>query len=139
MSTSGTGVSRIAGAKSAGSGFSVTLGECDGSRGSQWKWGSGHRLFHVGTSQCLGLEEKTKALSLFSCSPMENTMLLWRCLDGAVYTVDQMGLMVTDGLVSAKRDSSDAWRRDESTDNICHRPMRSECVLSSERLILLME
>ncbi|CDQ70480.1 unnamed protein product [Oncorhynchus mykiss] len=124
MSTSGTGVSRIAGAKSAGSGFSVTLGECDGSRGSQWKWGSGHRLFHVGTSQCLGLEVKTKALSLFSCGVMEAVMLLWRCLDEAIYTVYQMGLTVTDGLVSAKRDSSDAWRRDESTNNICQRPMR---------------
>uniref|UniRef100_A0A674DTW8 Lymphocyte antigen 75 n=1 Tax=Salmo trutta TaxID=8032 RepID=A0A674DTW8_SALTR len=102
----------------------VTLGECDGSRGSQWKWGSGHRLFHVGTSQCLGLEVKTKALSLFSCDSMQATMLLWRCLDGAIYTVYQMGLTVTDGLVSAKRDSSDAWRKDESTDNICQRPMR---------------
>ncbi|XP_031680247.1 lymphocyte antigen 75 isoform X1 [Oncorhynchus kisutch] len=124
ISTSGTGVSGIAGAKSAGSGFSVTLGECDGSRGSQWKWGSGHRLFHVGTSQCLGLEVKTKALSLFSCGVMEAVMLLWRCLDEAIYTVYQMGLTVTDGLVSAKRDSSDAWRRDESTNNICQRPMR---------------
>uniref|UniRef100_A0AAZ3P6J8 Lymphocyte antigen 75 n=1 Tax=Oncorhynchus tshawytscha TaxID=74940 RepID=A0AAZ3P6J8_ONCTS len=102
----------------------VTLGECDGSRGSQWKWGSGHRLFHVGTSQCLGLEVKTKALSLFSCGVMEAVMLLWRCLDEAIYTVYQMGLTVTDGLVSAKRDSSDAWRRDESTNNICQRPMR---------------
>uniref|UniRef100_A0A8C7JAU6 Lymphocyte antigen 75 n=1 Tax=Oncorhynchus kisutch TaxID=8019 RepID=A0A8C7JAU6_ONCKI len=51
-------------------------------------------------------------------------MLLWRCLDEAIYTVYQMGLTVTDGLVSAKRDSSDAWRRDESTNNICQRPMR---------------
>uniref|UniRef100_A0A8C7D525 Lymphocyte antigen 75 n=1 Tax=Oncorhynchus kisutch TaxID=8019 RepID=A0A8C7D525_ONCKI len=100
------------------------MGRSTSTSGTGWKWGSGHRLFHVGTSQCLGLEEKTKALSLLSCSPMENTMLLWRCLDGAVYTVDQMGLTVTDGLVSAKRDSSDAWRRDESTDNICQRPMR---------------
>uniref|UniRef100_A0A4W5R180 Lymphocyte antigen 75 n=1 Tax=Hucho hucho TaxID=62062 RepID=A0A4W5R180_9TELE len=92
--------------------------------GTGWKWGSDHRLFHVGTSQCLGLDLKTGALSLFSCSWIEGTMLLWFCLDEAIYTMIPMGLTVTDGLVSAKHDSSDAWRRDESTDNICQRPMR---------------
>ncbi|KAL1021872.1 hypothetical protein UPYG_G00019130 [Umbra pygmaea] len=116
-----TGKCLVAKAVSGASVFSITLEECDGSQGSQWKWGSSHHLFHVGTSQCLGLEEETKALSLFSC---DSTMLWWRCQDGTIYTVYQMGLKVTDGLVSAKRDSLDTWRRDSWNEDICQRPMR---------------
>ncbi|XP_071371816.1 lymphocyte antigen 75 isoform X1 [Centroberyx affinis] len=104
----------------------VSLASCSTSTGSQWwKWGSGHRLFHVHTSLCLGLELRSKTLSLFDCgSKGSNSMLWWRCLEGALYTAYQMGLTVSNGKVGAKRDSSDAWRRDGSQDNICQRPYR---------------
>ncbi|KAM3876898.1 lymphocyte antigen 75 [Diretmus argenteus] len=104
----------------------VGLASCDPSSGSQrWKWGSGHRLFHANTSLCLGLEVQTKTLSLLDCgSKGSESMLSWRCLEGAVYTAYQMGLAVSGGKVSAKRDSNDTWTRDASQDNICQRPYR---------------
>lgn len=60
-------------------------------------------------------------------------MLWWRCLDEAIYTAYQMGLSVNNGKVGVKRDSSDAWTRDGSQDNICQRPYRSE--YTGERLV----
>lgn len=103
----------------------LSLSACDPNNGSQlWKWGSAHRLFHVETSLCLGLEVSSKTLTLLECG---SDSLLWRCLDGAVYTVYQMGLAVSDGKVIAKRDSSDVWVREGSNDNICQRPYHGEC------------
>ncbi|XP_010884822.2 lymphocyte antigen 75 isoform X2 [Esox lucius] len=109
---------------SAESRFNMTLDECDSPGGSQWKWGSGHRLFHTGASQCLGLEVKTKSLSLFPCDSLGYNMLWWRCLDEAIHTDYQMGLAVSDGRVLAKRDSLDTWRRDGLNETICQWPMR---------------
>ncbi|KAF7667906.1 hypothetical protein LDENG_00041520 [Lucifuga dentata] len=99
----------------------LSLSSCQPNSGSQlWKWGSGHRLFHVETSLCLGLEVRTKTLFLFDCG--SSNLLWWRCLDGTVYTVYQMGLTVSDGKVAAKREVDDVWVRDGSHDNICQRP-----------------
>ncbi|XP_062280190.1 lymphocyte antigen 75 isoform X1 [Scomber scombrus] len=101
----------------------LSVSNCDPNSNSQsWKWGSGHRLFHVGTSLCLALNVSSKALSLVDCS--FNTWLWWRCQDGAVYTVYQMGLVVTNGKLDAKRDPTDTWVRGGYQDNICHRPYR---------------
>uniref|UniRef100_A0A672YPW8 Lymphocyte antigen 75-like n=1 Tax=Sphaeramia orbicularis TaxID=375764 RepID=A0A672YPW8_9TELE len=92
------------------------------SKSQLWKWGSGHRLFHVATTQCLALNLRTKALSLVDCG--SNMLLWWRCLNEAVYTVYQMGLVVSNGKVTVKRDSEEAWVRGGSQDNICQRPYR---------------
>uniref|UniRef100_A0A667Y6Z5 Lymphocyte antigen 75 n=1 Tax=Myripristis murdjan TaxID=586833 RepID=A0A667Y6Z5_9TELE len=102
----------------------VDLAPCNSTSGSKWwKWGSGHRLFHTDTSLCLGLEVQSKTLSLFDCGGASQS-LEWRCMEGVVYTVYQMGLSVNNGKVGAKRDSVDAWTRDASQDNICQRPYR---------------
>lgn len=101
----------------------LSVSTCDPNNESQlWKWGSGHRLFHVGTSLCLALDVTSKTLSLVDCG--SNILLWWRCLDGAVYTVYQMGLAVSDGKVTAKRDFNDTWRREGYQDNICQKPYR---------------
>ncbi|XP_053301582.1 lymphocyte antigen 75 [Pleuronectes platessa] len=101
----------------------LNLATCDADSESQmWKWGSGHRLFHVASSSCLSLQVHTKTLALVDCGA--NFLLWWRCLDGAVYTVYQMGLAVIDGQVAPKRDTNDSWVRGGSQDDICQRPYR---------------
>ncbi|XP_026175387.1 lymphocyte antigen 75 [Mastacembelus armatus] len=98
----------------------LRLTTCDpNSRSQLFKWGSGHRLFHVATSLCLALDVPTKRVSLVDCG---SNLLSWHCREGVVYTVYQMGLAVNEGNVVAKGDTSDTWLRGESQDNICQRP-----------------
>lgn len=92
-----------------------------------WKWGSGHRLFHVATSLCLSSDVQSKSLSLVDCG--SNDLMWWRCHDGAVYTANHMGLSVSNSTVAAKRDADDTWIRRGSQDNICQRPYSGECAL----------
>ncbi|KAM9861163.1 lymphocyte antigen 75 [Aulostomus maculatus] len=101
----------------------LSVSACDQNSKSQlWKWASGHRLFHVGTSLCLALDIPSKSLSLVECD--QDTQLRWHCLDSAVYTIHQMVLAVSDGKVVTKQGPGDAWVRGGSQDNICHRPYR---------------
>ncbi|XP_059208079.1 lymphocyte antigen 75 [Centropristis striata] len=95
-------------------------GAADGS--TLWKWASAHRLFHVHTALCLALDVRTKALALVDCGA--GSFLWWRCLDGAVYTVYQMGLAVSEGTVTTRRDTGDRWGRGDSQDNICQKLYR---------------
>lgn len=105
------------------------LTTCDpGNRSQLWKWGSGHRLFHVATSLCLALDVHSKTLSLVDCG--SNILLQWRCLDGAIFTVYQMGLAASEGKVSAKRDTNETWLRGGSQDDICQKLYRGECAFT---------
>ncbi|KAJ8255349.1 hypothetical protein GJAV_G00203860 [Gymnothorax javanicus] len=101
----------------------LRLMECSGSPEEQWKWGSGHRLFHVVTAQCLGLKvpDKNKTLALLDCGSSNGT-LSWRCEGLAVYVWSRNYLSVTDGKLVARSSSEDRWARDSSTESICQQP-----------------
>lgn len=104
----------------------LAMSSCDpGSRSQLWKWGSGHRLFHVGTAMCLALDVRSKMLSLVDCG--SSVLLWWRCQDGTIYTVYEMALVVSNGQLVTKRDTADTWVRGGSQDNICQKPYRGEC------------
>uniref|UniRef100_A0A3Q3WZK4 Uncharacterized protein n=1 Tax=Mola mola TaxID=94237 RepID=A0A3Q3WZK4_MOLML len=101
----------------------LILTNCDqNSTSQQWKWGSGHRLFHVATSSCLALDDGSKTLSLVDCG--SGVLLWWRCLDGAIYTIYDMALVVKDSKVTTKPDTLDRWLRGGSQDTICKKPYR---------------
>ncbi|XP_041936044.1 lymphocyte antigen 75 isoform X1 [Alosa sapidissima] len=107
---------------------SLALANCTNPPGPRllWKWGSGNRLFHVGSSRCLGLEVHKKALALSDCDS-QGTMLKWLCVGQAVYTNYEMGL-TRDGntaVVIAKRKPTDGWTRGDSKDNICQQPYKT--------------
>eukprot|EP00066_Takifugu_rubripes_P018772 XP_011608038.1 PREDICTED: CD205 protein isoform X1 [Takifugu rubripes] len=106
-----------------GSTGALTVAPCEpDSRSQQWKWGLGHRLFHVGSSRCLALDVQSKTLFLAECGSA--ILLWWRCMDGAIYTVYEMALVVNNGTLAAKRDAVDTWVRGGSQDNICQKPYR---------------
>lgn len=100
-------------------GFS--LAPCNGTT-QLWKWGSGHRLFHVSSSLCLALDVRSKNLSLVDCGTSGS--LSWRCQDGAVYTSYEMFLTVIGGTPGVKRNAGENWLRAGSQENICHRAYR---------------
>ncbi len=112
----------------------LKLGDCSSVPAVSWKWGSEHRLFHMESSMCLGLEVRSKIVTLFSCDSTE--FLRWKCFDDIIYTEYQMRLSVgTNDSVTAKRDGQDTWKRGGSSENICQQPYRSMILLSLHMLI----
>ncbi|RVE74359.1 hypothetical protein OJAV_G00021290 [Oryzias javanicus] len=101
----------------------LNLSPCDPKNSSQqWKWSSGHRLFHVGTSLCLAMDLPVKKVSLIDCGSTDP--LWWQCADGALYTAYQMALSLSEGKLVAKRESNDTWVIGGSQSNICMKPYR---------------
>ncbi|XP_030627234.1 lymphocyte antigen 75 [Chanos chanos] len=101
---------------------SIHLQNCSSSPATQWKWGSTHRLFHMGSSQCLGMNVTSKTLALFNCD--SDALLSWRCSEGSIYTMYQMMLTFSGNTVTVKRESSDIWKRGGTSENICQQPYR---------------
>lgn len=102
----------------------LRLGECTPVPAASWKWGSAHRLFNVESSKCLGLEVRSKTVTLSSCTSAE--MLKWRCYEDIIHTEYQMKLSaLPDGTVTAKREAQDAWKRGGTSEDICQQPYRS--------------
>ncbi|XP_075036882.1 secretory phospholipase A2 receptor [Mixophyes fleayi] len=86
-----------------------------------WIWGSGQRLFNIGTKKCLGLNLKVpeEPLAMFECDSPQHT-LGWQCRDGLLIGADYYKLVAINGRVVARKLLSHKWRRYLSfSENLC--------------------
>lgn len=87
-----------------------------------WKWVSKHRLFHLQSQKCLGLNitKQKDSLKMFSCdSP---AMLWWKCEHHSLYGAAQYKLAVEDGHAIASPNTSDVWIKGGSSEGLCDQP-----------------
>lgn len=87
-----------------------------------WKWVSQHRLFHLESQKCLGLDitKATDNLRMFRCD--SKAMLWWKCEHHSLYTAAQYKLALKDGYATASTNSSDVWKKGGSKENLCDQP-----------------
>ncbi|XP_074858195.1 lymphocyte antigen 75 isoform X2 [Carettochelys insculpta] len=100
----------------------IIVADCKETKETLWKWVSQNRLFHLGSQQCLGLNiaKPESPLKMVNCdSPF---MLWWRCVDASVFGASQYKLTLKDAIVTASINSSDTWKRSNSSDDICVYP-----------------
>ncbi|XP_062825880.1 lymphocyte antigen 75 isoform X1 [Anolis carolinensis] len=100
----------------------VTAEDCQETKENLWTWVSQHRLFNLGSQKCLGIDTtKSKdPLKIVDCD--SDITLWWRCSDASVYSASQNKLILKNGVLTVSVDSSDAWRRNNSSDVICKLP-----------------
>ncbi|XP_032880026.1 secretory phospholipase A2 receptor [Amblyraja radiata] len=95
-------------------GQDLRLDDCSQpSRSMLWKWVSKHRLFHLVSSSCLGLEinDQQRPLKLFSCDSATG-ILQWHCTGKVLAGASKYKLAVGQGhRVVAERTIYDRWRR----------------------------
>ncbi|XP_075465385.1 LOW QUALITY PROTEIN: lymphocyte antigen 75 [Ascaphus truei] len=100
----------------------IALADCVQMNNSLWKWVSNHRLFNLGSQQCLGLDV-TKPQDPLKMSPCDSTLMLWwQCNGGSLYGASTYKLTEKNGSVTASFSSKDTWRWGSSTGNICELP-----------------
>lgn len=92
-----------------------------------WKWVSQHRLFHLQSQKCLGLDitKPMDSLRMFSCD--SNAMLWWKCERHSLYGAAQYRLALKDGHAIASTNSSDVWKKGGSKESLCDQPYHGEC------------
>ncbi|XP_051022070.1 lymphocyte antigen 75 isoform X2 [Acomys russatus] len=100
----------------------IVAQDCSRTKNMLWKWVSQHRLFHLESQKCLGLDiaKATDNLRMFSCD--SNVMLWWKCEHNSLYTAAQYRLALKDGYAIAKTNSSDVWKKGGSQENLCDQP-----------------
>ncbi|KAM5152369.1 lymphocyte antigen 75-like [Mantella aurantiaca] len=101
----------------------LKLGSClDTSNKALWQWGSGHRLYSLESQKCLGLD-LTKSQEPLKTVPCDSKLMLWwRCSGGHVYGASRYGLSLKNGTVTAVLLSSDEWKVNGTSENICEVP-----------------
>ncbi|XP_054826085.1 lymphocyte antigen 75 [Eublepharis macularius] len=100
----------------------ILAGDCHESKEALWTWVSQHRLFNLGSQRCLGLDitKTSKPLKMVECD--SNLIMWWRCADDLILTANENKLTLKEEYVTASKDSSDSWRRNNSSDVICKYP-----------------
>ncbi|XP_040827549.1 lymphocyte antigen 75 [Ochotona curzoniae] len=100
----------------------IVTKDCNGTQDMLWKWVSKHRLFHLQSQKCLGLNitKQKDSLKMFSCdSP---AMLWWKCEHHSLYGAAQYKLAVEDGHAIASPNTSDVWIKGGSSEGLCDQP-----------------
>ncbi|XP_028662246.2 lymphocyte antigen 75 [Erpetoichthys calabaricus] len=100
----------------------VNLTACtDNSASMQWKWVTRHRLFNLGSKQCLGLDPKSSTAKLFDCDNRQ-VMLWWQCSRHLLYTVSGRKLSVNGSTFKTDTEHEYMWQRGGSSDSVCVPP-----------------
>lgn len=104
----------------------IVATDCDGSRDMLWKWVSQHRLFHLQSQKCLGLDitKPTDSLRMFSCD--SRALLWWKCEHHSLYGAAQYRLALKNGHAIASTNSSDVWKKGGTEENLCDQPYHGE-------------
>ncbi|XP_036109661.1 lymphocyte antigen 75 isoform X3 [Molossus molossus] len=102
----------------------IVATDCDKTEDMLWKWVSQHRLFHLQTQQCLGLDisKPVDSLRMFSCN--SSAMLWWKCEHYSLYGAAQSRLALSGGHAIASTNASDVWKKGDSGGNLCDQPYR---------------
>ncbi|TRY88119.1 hypothetical protein DNTS_031499 [Danionella cerebrum] len=76
-----------------------------------WKWVTRHRLYNLGTSQCLGmnLTKQQTDVGIFECDVVLTTMW-WRCRESMLYGAMNNKLAVVNSKVVVNKGSMYQWR-----------------------------
>ncbi|XP_007455042.1 PREDICTED: lymphocyte antigen 75-like isoform X2 [Lipotes vexillifer] len=100
----------------------IVAKDCDETKDMLWKWVSQHRLFHLQSQKCLGLDitKPVDSLRMFSCD--SNAMLWWKCEHHSLYGAAQYRLTLKGGHAIASTNSSDVWKKGGSEENLCAQP-----------------
>lgn len=100
--------------------------DCEETGDLRWKWVSQHRLFHLQSQKCLGLDitQPVVTLRMFSCD--SNAMLWWKCDHYSLYSASQYRLTLKDGYAIASTNTSDIWKKGGSEESICAQPYHGE-------------
>ncbi|XP_025055752.1 lymphocyte antigen 75, partial [Alligator sinensis] len=105
----------------------IVTADCKETHETLWKWVSRNRLFNLGSKQCLGLNlaNLQSPLKMVVCNSQLMLMLWWRCADASVVGASRYKLTLKNEIVvTASINSSDCWRRNNSSDDICQQPYR---------------
>nr|XP_058911335.1 lymphocyte antigen 75 isoform X2 [Kogia breviceps] len=100
----------------------IVAKDCDETKDMLWKWVSQHRLFHLQSQKCLGLDitKPVDSLRMFSCD--SDAMLWWKCEHHSLYGAAQYRLTLKGGHAIASTNSSDVWKKGGSEENLCAQP-----------------
>ncbi|KAM5152371.1 secretory phospholipase A2 receptor isoform 2-T2 [Mantella aurantiaca] len=91
------------------------------SNNTLWKWGTGYRLYNLGSRKCLGLDLHYPAepLAMIECDSDQHA-LNWKCKNGLLIGIDFYKLAAIGEKVVARRELFHKWRRYRSFgDNLC--------------------
>ncbi|KAM6178871.1 lymphocyte antigen 75 [Rhynchocyon petersi] len=96
--------------------------DCEDTEDMLWKWVSQHRLFHLQSQKCLGLDitKQVDSLRMLHCN--STAMLWWKCEENFLYGAAQYRLSLKDGHVIASTKSSDGWIKGGTGESLCDPP-----------------
>ncbi|XP_006872105.1 PREDICTED: lymphocyte antigen 75 [Chrysochloris asiatica] len=100
----------------------IVAKDCQETEDMLWKWVSQHRLFHLQSQKCLGLDitKPVDSLRMFSCD--SNAMLWWKCERESLYGAAQYRLSLKGGHAVASTNSSDVWMKGGTEESLCEQP-----------------